>query len=339
MSAHSKPMLALHRDLVKIESISGNENAVGEYLADYLKSHNFTVDKQDVGPLASSSFGDSKKSQRFNILAYRGDTRRSRVLVSSHIDTVPPFWPYEVRQDNDIRGRGTVDAKGCVAAQITAVQNLLSSREIHEGDVAMLFVVGEEVGGDGMRRANDFNLTWETAIFGEPTELKLASGHKGMFGFRIKASGKAGHSGYPWLAESANAMLVPALAALLKLEGPSSEKYGNTTLNVGKMEGGVASNVIAETAVALVAMRLASGTAEDAKKAVLDTMRAVDDRLEFESAIEGYGPVSLDSDVEGQCTFHSASVPAKHNRIRHNCGKLWYCEYYHANPMSFADTS
>ncbi|MCJ1478005.1 hypothetical protein MMC13_006680 [Lambiella insularis] len=299
VSLHSKPMLALHRDLVKIESISGNENAVGDYLAAYLESHNFTVEKQDVDPLTSEAASfrleDSSKPQRFNVLAYRGASRKSRILISSHIDTVPPFWPYEVRKDNQIWGRGTVDAKGCVAAQITAVQELLSSGEVTEGDVALLFVVGEELGGDGMQTVNDLNLRWETVIFGEPTELKLASGHKGMLGFGIKAKGKAGHSGYPWLAENANAMLIPALAALIKLELPSSEKYGNTTINIGRMEGGVASNVIAETAVAKVAMRLASGTSADAKKAVLESIRKIDDRLQFDFWHKGYGPVYIDS--------------------------------------------
>ena len=225
----SGSLLGFHRGLVEIESITGNENAVGRYLADYLSGHNFTVEKQSVDTSIPGeripSPQDVADSERFNLLAYAGSSSKSRVLVSSHIDTVPPFWPYEVRNSKEIWGRGTVDAKGCVAAQITAVQELLTAGEIHPGDVAFLFVVGEETGGDGMRKANDLSLTWETAIFGEPTDLKLASGHKGMLGFRIRAKGKAGHSGYPWLSESANSMLIPALAAIDKLELPSSEKY------------------------------------------------------------------------------------------------------------------
>ena len=303
--------MKLHRGLVQIESITGNENAVGRYVADYLGSHNFTVEKQFVDSptsrLPGSSLPKSAKSERFNILAYSGSSRQSRILVSSHIDTVPPFWPYEIRNSDEIWGRGTVDAKGCVAAQITAVQELLSTGEIKEGDVAFLFVVGEETGGDGMREANDLNLTWETAIFGEPTDLKLASGHKGNLGFRIRAKGKAGHSGYPWLGESANSMLIPALAALDKLELPSSEKYGNTTINIGRMEGGVAGNVIAETASAQVAIRLASGTAGDARKMVVDAIAKIDKRLEFDFSGRGYGPVYIDSDVEGESMCISQS--------------------------------
>ena len=298
----SNLLLSLHRDLVEIESISLNEQSIGNYLVKYLSQHNFTVEKQYLKPLNSKQAPEkyhSSEASRFNILAYRGSSPKSRILVSSHIDTVPPFWPYEVRKHSEIWGRGTVDAKGCVATQIKAVEDLLTSGDIKDGDVALLFVVGEELGGDGMKRANDLNLTWETAIFGEPTELKLASGHKGNLGFKIRAKGKAGHSGYPWLGESANSMLIPALAALDKLELPSSEKYGNSTVNIGRMEGGVAGNVIAETAMAQVQIRLASGTAGDVKKIVLDAIKKIDDRLTFEFASTGYGPVYIDSDVEG----------------------------------------
>jgi len=305
------PLLSLHRDLVEIESISGNEHDVGEYLVKYLKAHNFSVETQLLEPLKSNEQSLLPKAvrdhSRFNVLAYKGSSRKSRVLVSSHVDTVPPFWPYEVRKKNDIWGRGTVDAKGCVATQITAVEELLSSGDIRDGDVALLFVVGEEVGGDGMRKANELDLKWETAIFGEPTELKLASGHKGTLGLTIHAKGKAGHSGYPSLGENANSMLIPALAALDRLKLPSSEKYGNTTINIGRMEGGVAGNVIAETASAQIQMRLAAGTAQDAKRAVLEAVKSVDDRLTFEFISVGYGPVYIDSDVEGMYFRSSAA--------------------------------
>lgn len=291
----SSPLLSLHRALVEIESISGNEYKVGEYLHSYLTALNFTVESQLVDPLAADA-----ESSRFNLLAYPGgDKHSARVLLSSHIDTVPPYWPYENRDHDQIWGRGSVDAKGCVATQIQAVQELRAAGEIAGSDVALLFVVGEEIGGDGMRKANDLGLSWETVIFGEPTELKLASGHKGNLGFSIKATGKAGHSGYPWLGENANSMLIPALAALDRLELPSSKKYGNTTLNIGMMEGGVAGNVIAETAKAQIQIRIADGSAEKIKDIVVDTIIKVDARLELNFLSKGYGPVDIDTDVEG----------------------------------------
>lgn len=286
-SDHS--LLSLHKSLVKIESITQNEASVGTWLAKYLKHQGLTVEKQEVS------------EDRINLYAYLGKTRKTTVLVSSHIDTVPPFWPYEHKSDDTIWGRGTVDAKGSVAAQIKAYESLLSSKKIKEGDVSMLFVVGEETGGDGMRAANDLGVSWETAIFGEPTELKLASGHKGNIGITITAYGKAGHSGYPELGRNANLMLVEVLSVLAKATFPSSEKYGNTTLNIGKMSGGVAGNVIAETATANLAVRIAAGEPSDIKNVVTSSIKtlgyaAEDLKVEFSP---GYGPVDIDHDVPG----------------------------------------
>ncbi|KAK2626507.1 hypothetical protein QTJ16_003682 [Diplocarpon rosae] len=286
-SSSTKALLALHKDLVTHESITENEDSVGQYLARYLESRNFTVEVQKV----------SSSPARNNIFAYLGKTRQTRILVSSHIDTVPPFWPYERRGD-EIWGRGSVDAKGSVATQIRAVEELLAAGSIKEGDVGLLYVVGEEVDGDGMRKANDLGVAWESVIFGEPTELKLASGHKGTMGVQISAKGKAGHSGYPELGKSANAMLIPALNALLNVELPYSEKYGNTTLNIGRMQGGVAGNVIAEEASAVITLRIADGSPEIIQKAILKTVEKLGEELDI-SFVGGYGPVYIDSDVPG----------------------------------------
>ena len=86
-----------------------------------------------------------------------------------------------------IGGRGSVDAKGSVAAQIVAVQGL---REQLKEDISLLFVVGEETGGDGMRAFSSWSErpspAHEVVIFGEPTEGKLVCGHKGILGFTIQ---------------------------------------------------------------------------------------------------------------------------------------------------------
>ncbi|CZS94563.1 related to diaminopropionate ammonia-lyase [Rhynchosporium agropyri] len=293
-SSSTKALLALHQGLVTHESITGNEESVGDYLAHYLEKAKFTVEIQEVAPRSKSH------PARNNIFAYLGShhsARKTRTLISSHIDTVPPFWKYERRGD-EIWGRGSVDAKGSVAAQVRAVEELIESGEIKKGDVGLLFVVGEEVNGDGMKKANDLGLEWESVIFGEPTELKLASGHKGIIGVEISAKGRAGHSGYPELGKSANAMLIPALNALLNAELPSSEKYGNTTMNIGRIEGGVAGNVIPEDAKALLAIRIADGQPEDVQKIILDTVNELGEELTVKF-LGGYGPVYIDSDVPG----------------------------------------
>jgi acetylornithine deacetylase len=224
------------------------ESAVGMFLKDYLESRDLTVELQEV------------ENSRYNIYAYHGKERNTKVLLTSHIDTVPPFFPYEVKGDR-IYGRGSVDAKNCVAAQVVAFEQLLEEGEIGEGDVALLFVVDEEVSGKGMKYASS-NLqidTWKTVIFGEPTENKLGVGHKGLGMATFKAHGKAAHSGYPELGLSANEILINALSSLLAADLPESDLLGPSTLNIGKMQGGVAANVVPAEAEATVAIRIADG--------------------------------------------------------------------------------
>lgn len=205
-----------------------------------------------------------------------------------------------------------MDAKGSVAAQVLAVNALLSSGKLDPDSVALLYVVGEETGGDGMVAANDLELTPKTIIFGEPTEGKLAAGHKGNLGITIRAKGKAAHSGYPWLGRSANEVMVKALSALMELEShlPKSEKYGITTVNIGRIDGGVAANVVAETAEAKIAIRIADGTPADIKMMVANAIEAsvksfLRDGEKFEDVVDliypntGYGPVFIDHDVSG----------------------------------------
>jgi Peptidase family M20/M25/M40 len=143
----SSPLLSLHRDLVQVQSITGDENSVGNFLVDYLTELNYTVETQRVSSAESFVFSATGKKKttkdRFNVLAYLGKNRTTRALISSHIDTVPPYYEYKT-SGKQIWGRGTVDAKGSVATQIRAVQELREKGKIEEGDIALLFVVGEE---------------------------------------------------------------------------------------------------------------------------------------------------------------------------------------------------
>lgn len=284
----SSPLIELHKALVERPSITDSESNVTEFLVHYLREKGLTVETQRVS--------DSRE----NVFAYLGYSRSTRVLVTSHVDTVPPFWPYERRGD-EIWGRGTVDAKGSVASQIIAVESLIESGQLDEGDLALLYVVGEERGGAGMKAANNLGLSWETVIFGEPTDLKLARGHKGITGGTIRAKGIAGHSGYPEVGRNAIDILVLSLAALQNVELPWSERFGNTTINIGKIEGGVAANVIPEDAVATAAVRIAAGTPEEIQDLIRRTVTKVSPHVTIDFRV-GIGPVPIDYDIEGKYT-------------------------------------
>ncbi|KAL4896448.1 putative carboxypeptidase [Aspergillus ambiguus] len=309
------PFLSFHRDLVQISSISGHERKVGDFVVDFLQTHNFTVIKQPVPAQAGRA---QDEDDRFNVFAYPSSASASpEVLLTSHIDTVPPFIPYAVEEDGDIRisGRGSVDAKGSVAAQVFAALDIL--REDPTAPLGLLFVVDEEVGGTGMKVFSDSALNpapcpFRAVIFGEPTDLALVSGHKGMLGFELIATGQAAHSGYPWLGRSAVSALLPALLRVDRLgdiparDGglPDSPKYGRTTVNIGRVEGGVAANVVPAAAHANVAVRLAAGTPDEARDIVRRAVRNAtngDENVypDFSAWSEGYPPQDLDTDVDG----------------------------------------
>lgn len=328
----SKELLYLHRKLIEIESITENEHDVGSWLTSYLRDRDWTVERQEVS------------ESRYNLLAY-GKKRETTIVLSSHIDTVPPYWPYYYNKTTDvIGGRGSVDAKGSVAAMIMATVGL---KEQLQDDISLLFVVGEEIGGDGMRAFSSWSerpSSHEIVIFGEPTEGKLVCGHKGMLGFVLKATGKAAHSGYPWLGVSANDVLVEGLGALLELRNhlPWSEKYGNTTMNFGRIQGGVAANVVAETASANIATRLAADTPDAVRAIIVDALKSVraaaqkaGGDLEVVWGSEGYPPVDIDCNIEGFETLtvnYGTDVPllsGDHKRYLYGPGSIFVAHSDH----------
>src|ERR1700722_11846188 len=135
--------IQLTRRLIDIESITYNEGAVGEYLAEFLAGRDFAVERMQVEQPESID-----KGQRFNV--YAGTAGQTPdVVLSTHMDTVPPFIPSSEDEIN-IYGRGACDAKGIIAAQVAAAERLRDAGV----KVALLFVVGEERDWAGARRAN-----------------------------------------------------------------------------------------------------------------------------------------------------------------------------------------
>jgi acetylornithine deacetylase len=236
----------LTRALVDIESISGNEAAVGRYLHTHLSklaaTSGGTVETMDV------------ENGRFNVLATWGSPI---VTLSTHMDTVPPFIPS--REDAEqIWGRGSCDAKGIIASMIGAAENLLAGGTKQFG---LLFVIGEERNSAGAVAASKSPRGSRYLINGEPTENKLALASKGALRFELAARGKFAHSAYPELGESAIEKLLDALEAIRRVPLPESHLLGPSTLNIGTISGGVAPNVIPDSASAEILVRLVGDAA------------------------------------------------------------------------------
>lgn len=240
-------LFELTRALVDIDSTTGAELHVGDFLFSYLT------------PLATNYGGRVEKlaaaPRRDNILVTFGNPI---VTLSTHIDTVPPFFPSHEDAEH-IYGRGACDAKGIVTAMIFAAKSLLA-----EGirNFALLFVVGEERSSIGAKMAAADPRGSQFLINGEPTENQLAIGSKGTLRYEIAAKGKLAHSAYPELGHSAIHALLDALQDIRKIALPTDPFLGATTLNVGTIAGGRAPNVVADEARAEIMFRLVGDPSE-----------------------------------------------------------------------------
>jgi len=233
-------LFELTKSLMSIPSVSGDEEAVGFYLRDHLQSLGWKVELQAVS------------ENQNNVIAYLNDA--PGVWLSTHMDTVPPFIP-PTEDDEKIYGRGACDAKGIIAAQITAAEQL---RKEGMTDVGLLYNVEEERSSTGAKVVNNHPLAakCEYMINGEPTDNDLAIGSKGTFRLNIKTSGKAAHSAYPEEGDSAIEKLLDILEDIRHTKFPHDDFFGETTVNIGTIDGGTALNVIPPKAEAGLAIRL-----------------------------------------------------------------------------------
>ena len=238
MDPLTAPLVDLARNLIDVESTSGGEAAVTTWLADCLRDRGYRVTEQPV------------VDDRVNVLAVVG-AAEPEVVYSTHVDCVPPFFPSRV-EGGVLYGRGACDAKGILAAQITALDRL---REAGETRVGLLAVVGEEDGSPGARAANRLSNRSRYLINGEPTDNRLGAATKGAYRVRLSATGRAVHSAYPELGESAVEKLLDALLALRDVDLPVDPLLGATTYTVGVLSGGVAPNVVPPAAEADVNFR------------------------------------------------------------------------------------
>ena len=227
--------------MIDIESITGNERMMGQYLHDYLQplatKHGGTVERLKVA------------EDRYNVFVQWG---RPEIVLSTHMDTVPPFIPSK-EDDEYIWGRAACDTKGIIASMLKAVEALLDDGVTNLG---MLFVVGEEIDGIGAHTANENSPGSKYLINGEPTENRLALGSKGNLRVEIEATGKMAHSAYEELGDSAINKLLDNLQNLRDLKLPEDPLLGPSTCSIGLISGGRAANVISDHASATAVVRV-----------------------------------------------------------------------------------
>src|ERR1017187_856878 len=230
-------LFALTRRLIDIESITPNESAVGDFLCDELRRRGREVRRMPV------------EGTRANVVATWPGHGHPEIVLSTHMDTVPPFI-VSSEDDRRICGRGACDAKGIIAAQIVAA---------------------EERDSIGAQVANRQPVGARYMINGEPTENRLALASKGSLHVVLTARGKMAHSAYPELGESAIDKLVEALHRLHAMKLPESEDVGGCTKNVGMIEGGRARNIISDFARAELFYRLV-GPSQELRRQIVEAV-------------------------------------------------------------------
>ena len=274
MAADAVDVLALTRSLVDIDSTTGREREAGRWLADYLRRRGFAVTEQPVD------------GERFNIIAGPAasagpaavvSSPASQIVLSTHVDCVPPFFPSRVEGDR-LFGRGSCDAKGIAAAMVAAADRLRREGEMRVG---LLFVVGEERGSDGARKADEAANGTRFLINGEPTDNRFGLATRGILRVKLRASGRAAHSAFPELGESAIDKLIDALVDLRAIELPVDEVLGRTHYTVGLINGGIAPNVVPPSAAAEVMFR----TVSDASL-VRTALAPLEQRVAIEDVLE-----------------------------------------------------
>jgi acetylornithine deacetylase len=278
----------LTRALVALETPTGCEGPATDFLEGVLCRIGYRTARQEVSP------------GRDNLIAYR---EPPALVFSTHVDTVPPYLPYSEDEDT-IRGRGSCDAKGLAAAMIAATERLAAAGERRIG---LLFLVGEENGSDGARVAADFGPRGRYLINGEPTENRLSIGQKGSLRVDLRATGRAAHSAYPEEGASAIAALLDTIDRIRRLPLPTDSLLGESTLNVGLINGGVAPNVLAPEASAQILIRTVEPT--DRLKGTIHGLAAPGVTIEFPVELPCHKAASAPAGWETTVVSFASDLP------------------------------
>jgi len=231
--------------LIAIPSVTGGEADIARYLESELRGVGCATRLFEAGP------------ERFNLYAQFGGAPSAKpgILFHGHMDTVAPhgmdapFVPRE--EDGQIYGRGSVDQKGGIAAVISALRDLAASGLKLAKPVALVCVIDEESEHRGSMALKEMGIDAEFGVVTEPTGLKLGIGCKGTAPILVHVKGKAAHGCRPWLGENAVLAGMEIARLLMGMELPVADVPGigeaRASLNLGKMDGGRAYNIVADT--------------------------------------------------------------------------------------------
>lgn len=254
-------IIELIKDLVAIPSYPGveaQETGVAEYINQFFSKEGIMC---EVIPVVDG---------RSNVVArLKGTGEGKTLMLTGHMDTVPPYDmsgnPLEVeRQDTKLIGRGVVDMKGALACMMSAMVAIKRSGMKLKGDIVFAAVIDEEEKSEGTRALIKDKVAADAAIVGEPSQLDICIGHRGLEWFEFNFIGKTVHGGKQ--KEGINA-ITKAMKFIQKVEEELVHKVesnqhpiiGNSSLNYGLIKGGTQPSTVAGDCVLQIDRRWIPG--------------------------------------------------------------------------------
>lgn len=234
-------MIRLLSRMVQIESVSGNEKQLADFLMKYCTDLGFSCEIDRHG----------------NFFAYvRGNRPGKRLIFNSHLDTVElgEGWdddPLSGKIDGErVWGRGSTDCKAAIAAQITAARSVKEAGSDFAGEICLMYPVEEEV--QNIRRKGTWlalqdGFTGDMAVNGEDTDLHVCLACEGMLEVLITTHGVGAHGATPEQGENAILMMARVAQELEKIKPGVNKWTGSGSVNPGVIHGGVRSSVVPDT--------------------------------------------------------------------------------------------
>lgn len=232
----------LLENLVSVPSPSTHEGAIADCILSLLQERGIEVQRSA------------------NNLWFEVGSGGPRLLVNSHLDTVPPCagWdtdPYHPKwQDDRLYGLGSNDAKGCVSAMLCAAFRLAETAPTH-GTVVFAFTAEEETGGQGIATILESLGSLDAAVVGEPTNLQACGAQRGMLILKCTARGRSAHVAHAGLADNAIHKAARDVAKLASMSFPGHPLLGSAKAQVTQLQGGLARNQVPDSCEFFVDLR------------------------------------------------------------------------------------
>jgi acetylornithine deacetylase len=230
--------------LVGTPSVSGQEGPLADLLQALLEARGFTVQRSG-----------------HNLWFTFGRPGGPRLLLNSHLDTVPPCADWEgdpftpVWHGTRLQGLGANDAKGCVAALLLAAFEL--AEQALDGEVVVALSAEEETGGQGLATILGQLGRFDGAVVGEPTGLRVCAAQRGLLVLKATARGQGGHVAHAQMLGTENAIHKAArdIAKIAALDFPAHPLLGTQKAQVTQISGGLRRNQVPDACEFFIDLR------------------------------------------------------------------------------------